>query len=273
MPVAVVTGSSSGIGRATAMELASHGFQVILHGNRNLAGLQETAAMIAASAGTEVDGKSQTLALTADISSARACRDLVTAAFGWQGRVDAWVNNAGADVLTGPIAEAAFERKLHHLIEVDLMGCIRLSRLAAESMSQQTPDRGTPSIINTSWDQATWGMEGNAGQLFCTTKAAIEAFTKSLALTVGPSIRVNCVAPGWIKTKWGENAPAYWSERARSESLLDRWGLAEDVARTVRWLVSRDAEFINAATIPINGGFRMAKARSNGEDEVVPNQR
>jgi 3-oxoacyl-[acyl-carrier protein] reductase len=67
-------------------------------------------------------------------------------------------------------------------------------------------------------------------------------------------VRVNCLAPGWIRTAWGEAASDYWQERATSESLLRRWGTPQDVARAARFLVSPEAEFITGHTLPVNGG-------------------
>jgi 3-oxoacyl-[acyl-carrier protein] reductase len=80
------------------------------------------------------------------------------------------------------------------------------------------------------------------------------AFSKSLAATLAPQVRVNCIAPGWIRTAWGENASEYWQKRALAETPLARWGTPEDVARAVRWLVSPAAAFITGQTIRVNGG-------------------
>ncbi|MCR9292677.1 MAG: SDR family oxidoreductase [bacterium] len=268
MAVAVVTGSSSGIGQATAVELARLGYSVVLHARSNVNGLQATNQMIAKlripstsefQSATQETAEStvSTLSITADISSAEGCRELVAKAFGWQGRVDVWVNNAGADVLTSELRTADFEDKLQRLWDVDVRGTIRIARSVSQRMLEQPQlGGGKPCIINIGWDQATKGMEGDAGQLFCTTKAAVEAFTRALALSVGPHIRVNAVAPGWIRTSWGETSDSYWDQRARNESLLGRWGTPEDVARTIAWLARQDAEFVNGQTIAVNGGFR-----------------
>ncbi len=80
------------------------------------------------------------------------------------------------------------------------------------------------------------------------------AFTRSFALSMAPAVRVNCLAPGWIRTAWGEQASDYWQSRAVSEAPMQRWGTPEDVARTVRWLVSPSASFITGQTVRINGG-------------------
>ena len=68
-------------------------------------------------------------------------------------------------------------------------------------------------------------------------------------------VRVNCLAPGWIKTAWGQQASASWQERARKESALGRWGTAEEVARVARFLVSPSAAFVTGQVIDVNGGF------------------
>lgn len=259
--IAVVTGSSSGIGRATALELSAAGYSLVLHARRNLAGIQRVASEVQQVAHSSQQG---VLCVLADITCSRACADLVAAAFGWQGRVDAWINNAGADVLTGPAAQLPFPAKLERLWRTDVLGTITLSRLVAQRMQSPTASRlasldatdHDPCIVNLSWDQAPLGMEGDAGQLFGTTKAAIAAFTQSLALSV-TGVRVNCVAPGWIQTDWGQtSASSYWTKRATDESLLKRWGRPEDVARTIAWLVSPHSQFINGQFICVNGGRR-----------------
>ena len=104
------------------------------------------------------------------------------------------------------------------------------------------------------WDRADDGMEGESGQLFAATKGAIMAFTRSLALTLAPEVRVNCLAPGWIRTAWGEKASPSWQQRVRRETPLDRWGLPADVAAAARWLVSPAASFVTGQVIRVNGG-------------------
>lgn len=249
--VAVVTGSSSGIGRAIALRLAGAGYSVMLHGHKNLAGLNTTAREITA----RHDG--QVRICTADISHPIECRQLVRAAFAWHGRIDAWINNAGADVLTGSAAKLPFEDRLQLLLAVDVSATIRLSRQVAGRWQAADHLPTQPCIVNIGWDQAHLGMEGEPGQLFGTCKTAVEAFTRSFAISVGPQIRANCVSPGWIHTAWGEQAASkFWQQRAENESILARWGTPEDIAAAVQWLVSTDAQFINGQVIPINGGRR-----------------
>jgi 3-oxoacyl-[acyl-carrier protein] reductase len=78
--------------------------------------------------------------------------------------------------------------------------------------------------------------------------------TRNLAKSLAPEVRVNCIAPGWIRTAWGQQASKEWQERAKRESLSGRWGEPEDVAHVVCFLASPAAEFVNGQVIPVNGG-------------------
>lgn len=247
--VAVVTGSSSGIGRATAQRLAQLGATVVLHGRSNQAGLMETQASL------EGEGRRHSSILT-DIATAEGCQRLVD--FAWQEfpQIDIWINFAGADVLTGTAKELSFEEKLSVLWQTDVMGTIRLCRSVVEQMKSQPRSTPVPTILNMGWDQSEQGMSGDAGEMFGPIKSAVMAFTRSLARSVAPSIRVNAVAPGWIQTSWGDEAPDYWQSRAQRESLRGRWGSAEDVAAAAAYLVSPTADFINGQILAVNGGFR-----------------
>ena len=264
MPTAVITGSSSGIGASTANLFAERGWSVLLHGCRNLSGLQQAAerACRASHAGSQI------VCVTADVSHQQHCRQFVEFAFHRFGPIDAWINLAGADILTQELRCKSFEERLQELWNVDVVGTIRLCRQVVEQM-RDFQDH-TMSIVNIGWDQSSLGMEGEPGQLFCPTKAAVAAFSQSLALTEAPHVRVNTVAPGWIRTAWGEQeASDYWHRRATTESLLNRWGTPLDVAETIFWLTSPAAAFINGQTIAVNGGRRYSQpSPSNGSSQT-----
>jgi 3-oxoacyl-[acyl-carrier protein] reductase len=239
---AVVTGSSSGIGLAIATELARAGTDVMIHARRNREGAEKTAAQVRAI------GREAVVQL-ADLSEAAAQDELVNAAWNWRA-IDIWVNNAGVDVLTGTAAEWSFEDKLAALWKVDVVGTLRLSRAIGARMK----DRGHGSIVNIGWDQAVTGIPGDSGQMFAAVKGAVMAATRSLAKSFAPEVRVNCVAPGWIRTEWGDQASDKWQKVATEDSLMARWGETEDIAHAVRFLASPAAGFINGQVIDVNGG-------------------
>lgn len=247
---AVVTGSSGGIGRAIALALADAGAAVFIHGRSNLAAANDVAQAIANASG-------QSKVLLWDLADHRQLSAFVEQTWSWRGGVDIWINNAGADVLTGEAGHWSFEQKLERLWQVDVSATVSLCRLAGKRMQERADERGRGVIINIGWDQVEHGMAGDSGQMFGTVKGAVMAFTKSLAQSLAPDVRVNCVAPGWIKTSWGQQADPYWQNRACRESLLERWGTPEDVANVVRFLSSQAAEFITGQVIPVNGGFRF----------------
>lgn len=240
---AVVTGASSGIGRAVALAFADRGASLTLHARANAAGLSSVAAEARACGG-------QVTELLYDLADPTACDALVEQAFADR-EADLWVHNAGADVLTGAAGELSFDEKLELLWQVDIRGTMRVCRQVGRRMKE----RGSGVILTLGWDQAATGMEGDSGEMFSAAKGAVMAFTKSLAKTLAPEVRVNCLAPGWIQTKWGEGAPEYWLKRAREESLLGRWGTPQDVAAAAAFLASPEAAFITGQVLNINGGF------------------
>ena len=242
---AVVTGSSTGIGRAIALELARAGAAVFLHNRRSLPAV-EAVADEARACGVEAE------AAQADLADAAEHEPLVARAWRWRGRVDIWINNAGADVLTGPAARWPFQARLETLWRVDVAATVGLSRLVGAKMKAA----GGGVILNMGWDGAVRGMAGDGGQLFAAAKGAVMAFSLSLAQSLAPEVRVHCLAPGWIRTAWGEQASAAWQERAARESLLGRWGTPDDVARVARFLVSPAASFMTGQITYVNGGFK-----------------
>jgi 3-oxoacyl-[acyl-carrier protein] reductase len=238
---AVVTGSTSGIGRATALELAAAGADVVVHG-RNAAAAADVCAEIQAL-------KRRATAVVTDLADPAGRDELVRKA--WDGRtIGVWVNNAGVDVLTGEAADWPFEKKLERLWHVDVQATIGLSRAVGARMR----DAGGGAIVNIGWDQAELGMAGDSGELFGAVKGAVMDFTRSLAKSLAPTVRVNCIAPGWIRTAWGREASDYWQQRARDEALVKRWGEPEDIARAARFLASSAASFVTGQVISINGG-------------------
>ena len=241
---AVVTGASSGIGRGMALAFAREGAHVVVNYYRSVAKAEATVSEITAQGGRAV-------AIQADVSNAvdvaRLIRDAQTAL----GRIDIWVNNAGADILTGAGAGFPDLEKLQRLMDVDLKGTIQCCWELAPIMQAQ----GHGAIINVSWDLALHGFHGRNPQMFAAVKAGLLGFSRSFAKTCAP-IRVNVLAPGWIQTAFAAEVmdQDYYAARIK-EIPLGRFGTPEDVAEVAVFLASEESSYITGEMIKVNGGL------------------
>ncbi len=188
---AVVTGASSGIGAEIARACARDGADVLITYHRSARAARDVVSEMTSS------GVSA-WALQADVGTRAGCEALIAETTRVLGRIDVWINNAGVDVLTGEAAGWSPERKLDALLDVDLRGTIRCSGGVARLMRDQ-PGGGT--IVNIGWDHAVVGMEGEDAELFSAVKAAVLGYSKSLARSLAPDVRVNVLCPGWIETR------------------------------------------------------------------------
>jgi 3-oxoacyl-[acyl-carrier protein] reductase len=245
--VAVVTGASSGIGRTIALSLAAEGADVVV----NYAHSEVEAEAVVAAIVRE--GR-RAIAVRADVSRREDVERLRDAALGRFGRVHVWVNNAGADILTGEAVRWAAEDKWDRVIAVDLKGTWLGSRAAAEVMARA----GGGAIINISWDHVLAGMGNAAAVIYAAAKGGVLGLSRCLAREFAPAVRVNVVAPGWIKTAWGDTASESTSRAVIEATPLRRWGTPEDVARAVLFLASAESSFITGETILVGGGAVMA---------------
>ncbi|HEV2751194.1 MAG TPA: SDR family oxidoreductase [Gemmatimonadales bacterium] len=244
--VVLVTGASSGIGRAIALACADAGADVAVSYHTNERGAAEVAGAIQAAGRrshvTRVDARDP-----ADLQ--RLARD-VGAAFG---RVDVWINNAGADILTGDSRTDSRVEKLDLLLAVDLRGTVLASWAAVELMRAQPGASGL--ILNMSWDHVLSGaMKGEYAQLFAAAKGGIYSFSRALARSVAPQIRVNVLGPGWIETAYGNALDSAMKQRIAAAIPLGRWGTPEDVAHAAVYLASDAAAYVTGQMLMINGG-------------------
>jgi 3-oxoacyl-[acyl-carrier protein] reductase len=190
----------------------------------------------------------------ADLATRAGCEALVEEARERLGGLDVWVNNAGADVLTGAAADWEWERKLDLLVAVDLKGTIACSYAAGAVMREQ-PGGGV--ILNMSWDHVVTGMSGANPELFSAVKGGVLAYSKSLARALAPRVRVNVLCPGWIETAFAEGADPEFRRAVAASTPLGRWGRPEDVAAAALYLASPAAAFVTGQAINVNGGVVM----------------
>jgi 3-oxoacyl-[acyl-carrier protein] reductase len=245
--IVVVTGASSGIGRAIALACAEAGADVALSYRASRAGADAVAEQIGAM-GRGV------LSVQTDITSSGDLAHLSRSVQERFGRADVWINNAGADILTGPGAEQSRMEKLDMLLAVDLRGTMVASWTAATLMRAQ-PQGG--SIINMSWDGVLRGLGGENPELFSAAKGGVLGFSRSLARSLAPTIRVNVLGPGWIETAFGESASTSFKEKIQRQIPLGRWGKPEDVAGAAVYLASDLASYVTGQMILVNGGDVM----------------
>jgi 3-oxoacyl-[acyl-carrier protein] reductase len=240
----LVTGASSGIGRAIALAAARAGADVAFTYHANEAGAREVERDIA------VLGR-RTRRFQLDLADAPSIRRVGAAAREALGRLTVWINNAGADILTGAAASASPLAKLDLLLAVDLRGTIIASWEAMDVLD----DGGV--IINMSWDHVLAGMAGANPQLYAAAKGGVLAFSKSLARSAAPRIRVNVLAPGFIETGFGAHADSDWRRTVVDATPLKRWGTPDDVAGAAVFLASPAAAFLTGQAILVGGGMVM----------------
>ncbi len=239
----VVTGGSTGIGRAIALELAQAGADVLVHYSQSANEASDVCREIRARG-------QQAWSLPCDFHDPGGFPKFLEDTWGACGNVDGWIHNAGVDLLTGGAAELSYSSKLNELLQVD----VRATMLLCKTVGERFRAAGRGVILTIGWDQSDRGMEGDSGELFAAAKNAVMGFTRSLALSLAPQVRVNCIAPGWIRTAWGERAGDAWQQRVLRETPLKRWGAPEDIAKLARFLVSDDAGYLTGQVINANGG-------------------
>jgi 3-oxoacyl-[acyl-carrier protein] reductase len=240
--VALVTGGSRGIGRATAELLLEAGARVAVVA-RGAAALAEAAAAL-----TEAHGAERVLAAQADVADEAQVRAAVAATMERWGRLDILVNNAGL-IHFGPI-EAIAPEEWAAVLGANLTGAYHCARAAAPIMRAQ----GAGRIINIASVSAQTGGV-SAGVDYAASKGGLVAFTKALSRDLAPAgVTVNAIAPGQIDADPNLLTPEA-RERVRGMIPLGRIGEPREVAHAVLFLASPMATYITGATIDVNGGI------------------
>ena len=239
-PVALITGASSGIGRASAVALAGAGFDVAINYSRS-----ETAAAETARQAQEKGAR--TLLFKCDVSDDPSVRKMLTAVEHEYGRLDALVNNAGTTTAVKPQDfEGLTAEEWDRVFAVNVRGVFQVTRASVPLLKKA---RG--SIVNTA---SIVGLRPGPQPLpYAASKAAVVSLTKLLALNLGPEIRVNAVAPGPTRTpgtaRMGERLDQF-----ASTVPLGRPATAEEIANAALFLGSDEASYVNGAVVAVDGG-------------------
>ncbi len=240
-PVALVTGAAKRIGAEIARRLHSEGYNLALHYRSSRA---EMDALVAA---LEADRADSVIALQADLAEFDRLPELVAHTVGRWGRLDALVNNASAYYAT-PIGEATPDQ-WDELFASNARAPFFLAQAAAPHLA-----RSGGAIVNIIDIYAERPLRGHT--VYCMAKAALAMATRSLALELGPEVRVNGVAPGNIL--WSENpVKAETLDTVRERTALQRQGQPDDIAEAVHWLLRGNA-YVTGQILPVDGGRTLS---------------
>jgi ketoreductase RED2 len=236
--VAVVTGSSSGIGAAVARRMAAAGLRVVVNSARSVEAGQALAA--------ELPGAHY---VQADIAVEEQARALIEAAVERYGRLDVLVNNAGTTrVIAHADIEAATPEIWREIFGVNVVGTWQTSVAAVPHLRAT----GAGSIVNVTSLAGT--RAGGSSIPYAASKAALNHMTRLLANVLGPEIRVNAVAPGLVDTPWTADFAAF-REHVTANSPLRRVGTADDVAKVVCDVA--DSAYMTGEVVGVDGGFHL----------------
>lgn len=243
--VAVITGSSRGIGAAIALKLAQDGADIVLNYNSDSSKkyIEELIRKIK-------EYNREVIAVQADVSKIDEAKNIINEALEEFSKIDILVNNAGinSDNLLLRMSEDDWDK----VMNVNLKGVFNCTKAAIRSMMKKRQGK----IINLT---SVVGIRGNAGQAnYSASKAGVIGFTKSIARELaGRNITANAVAPGFITTDMTDDIPENSKEELIDEIPLSRIGKGEDVAELVSFLASDRSNYITGQVINVDGGMAM----------------
>lgn len=253
--VAIVTGSSSGIGEAALLQMARGGAKVVINYSKSEDEARRVEAE-AKKAGGEV------LCLQADVSSDDECRKLASAALDAWGRIDILVNNAGRTKFANHADLDALDADdFLDIYKLNVVGPYQMIRACLPSLKESGG-----AVVNVSSIAGVKGIGSSVA--YAASKGALNTMTQSLARALAPEVRVNAVCPGFVGTPWfrnafGEDMYNTIVERVEAGTPLHRAGTPQSVAETICFLASDAASFITGETLLVDAGLHLDPAGIN----------
>jgi len=237
----LITGSSRGIGKATAIAFAQEGTNVIVNYVKDKIAADKVV--------TEIKGMDvEVIAIQADVASENDVKRMMEEITKHFGGIDILVNNAGI-VFDIPILEKTVEQ-WERTLRVNLIGTFLCTKYAVPHMK----NRKGASILNISSTNGLDSLDPNSAD-YDTSKAGVISLTKNFSQALAPEIRVNSIAPGWVDTDINKDLPKEYIKSETEKIALKRWGQPEEIAKAVLFLCSEDASFITGSTLVVDGGY------------------
>ena len=235
----LITGASSGIGRATAIKFASEGYDVVINFIKN----KEVEALKLL---IERQYKVNVLTYKADVSKENEVKDMIQEIISKFGKIDVLVNNAGI-VYDRDFNEITIE-EFKRTLEVNVIGAFIVARECSKYMR-----RGS-SIVNVSSTNGTKTISPECLD-YNISKVGLQSLTRDLAFKFKPNIRVNAVAIGWADTDMNKDLPKDYIEEENAKIYLERFAQPSEIANAIYFLASEEASYINGEILTIDGGY------------------
>ncbi|MCH7568371.1 MAG: glucose 1-dehydrogenase [Nanoarchaeota archaeon] len=240
--VALITGSSRGIGRAIALLFAREGAKVIVNCSKSENQAKEVVEKIKKIG-------SEAIAIKCDVSNEKEVKKMINKAIKKFGKIDILVNNAGI-VYDIPLFKKTLEQ-WDRTLDVNLKGVFLCSKYASENMKKN--DSGV--IINISSSNGLNTTSPESAD-YDASKAAVINLTKNLAEELAPNIRVNAIAPGWVDTKMNKDLPKDFIEEEKKKTFMKRFAKPEEIANVALFLASDEASFMTGSNVLVDGGYK-----------------
>lgn len=237
--VVLVTGSARGIGKATIIEFASQGYNVVINYTKSKDEANELKEYV------ESNFNIKALVIEADVSNENAVKNMIDSIMKSFGRIDVLVNNAGI----------VYDRDFHEItvdefkrtLEVNVLGAFIVAKEVSKYMKKGT-------IVNVSSTSGTKVISPECLD-YNVSKIELQSLTRDLAYQFKPNIRVNAIAIGWADTDMNKDLPKEYIEEENSKIYLGRFASPSEIAKTIYFLASEESSYINGEIINIDGGY------------------
>ncbi|OGD70751.1 beta-ketoacyl-ACP reductase [Candidatus Collierbacteria bacterium RIFCSPLOWO2_01_FULL_50_23] len=238
--IVLITGSSRGIGRATAIAFAGEGAKVVVNYVKSDT---EANSLIG-----EIEKLgSEAIAIKCDVSEEEQVREMVDGAIKKFGKLDILVNNA-ALVFDVPLFDKSVEQ-WHRTLSVNLVGPFLCSKYAAPHL---TKEKGK--IVNICSNSGLTSFDPTSAD-YDSSKVGLISLTKDLAIELAPDVLVNAIAPGWVDTDMNADLPKEFIEEEKERALLKRFARPDEIAKVVLFLASNDSSYITGSVLAVDGGY------------------